>query len=203
MNRKLLLFSILFFIVAYSTKKKDAQKEKSESNFIDSTDFKYFGLKEFDIQDWYDGKIELKSLTKKDTEKYYQYRLRPNTSDTTNYLFYSIQKNMSSQKIITIIDGATGRQPNLRMLIYNERDSLIGFSPVAGIADGSGWNFKTKVTTRKENDSTFVSTRIDQYISEFDTIGKVHKDSTITKFRIELGYMKEDNVIEKKKYQLE
>ncbi|MCM4174311.1 hypothetical protein DHD32_22875 [Arenibacter sp. TNZ] len=203
MNRILRFSIILLFTVGCSTKKKDPPKYKSESAFIDSTDFKFFGLKEFDIHKWYDGEVKLKALTKNQVEKYYQYRLRPDTSDTTYYLFYSIQKNLDEQKIITIIDGATGRFPDLRMLTYDENDSLIGFYTVAGMGGSPDWNFKYKVASKQDTDSTFLSTRIDEYVSEFDTLGKVKRDSTITRFRINLGYMKGVNVLEKKKYKLE
>lgn len=200
---KFILFIYLFllFIVSCSNNKKDSQKSETESPFIDSADFKYFGLKKFDIQDWYDGKIELIPLSKEDAEKYYQYRLRPNFFDTTYYRFYSVQKNRGELKIITIIDGATGNSPDLRMLIYDEKDSLIGFYPVAGIGSDPDWNLKYKVTSDRINDTTYISTRIDEYVGEFDR-GKVSRDSIITKFVIELGYMKEDKILEKREFKL-
>ena len=64
MNRKLLILTVFLFIVACSTKKKDNQQNKTGTTFIDSTDFKYFGLENFDIQEWFDGKLKLKSLNK-------------------------------------------------------------------------------------------------------------------------------------------
>ncbi|MBT2162258.1 hypothetical protein [Zobellia barbeyronii] len=194
---------LFLFIVSCSINKKNSEKSESESNFIDSTDFKYFGLKKFDIQDWYDGKIELKTLSKEDASKYYQHRLRPNTSDNkTYYQFYSIQKNTDELKIITIIDGATGKFPDLRMLIYNKKDSLIGFYPVAGIGNEPDWNLKYRVTSNRINDTTYLSTRIEEYVGEFD-LEKLRRDSTITKFAIGLGYKMEAKVLEKQKYELE
>tara|TARA_R110001606_G_scaffold374855_1_gene532875 strand:- start:156 stop:764 length:609 start_codon:yes stop_codon:yes gene_type:complete len=201
MNRNLLFLPIFLLVVACSTKKKDLKQVKPDNTFIDSTDFKYFGLENFDIQDWYDGKVKLKSLTKAQAIKYYQYRLRNSSVDTDYYQFYSIQKNHNEQKIITIVDGATGNFPDLRMLIYDAMDSLIGFYPVAGIGKDPDLTLKYKVISNKINDTTYISTRLDEYVGEFD-LGKVSRDSTITKFAIGLGYMKGATILEKKKYNL-
>jgi len=173
----------------------------SSSYFIDSTDYKYFGLDKFNIQDWYEGKIELKVLSKKEAEKYYQYRLRLNTADTSYYRFYSVQKNQKDLKIVTIIDGATGNFPDLRMLVYNIRDSLIGFYPVAGIGSDPDYGYKYLVTSERINDTTYRSTRINEY-KEFNS-GKARRDSIVTIYKIGLGYMKGAKVIEKREYNLE
>ncbi|MDO6518512.1 hypothetical protein [Zobellia uliginosa] len=202
MDRLLNLFLISLFIFGCSNKKKVSQNDVSNSTFIDSTNFKYFGLEEFNIDKWYEGKVKLKSLTKKQAEKYYQYRLRNSLADTNYYQFYSIQKNTSQQKIITILDGATGRYPDLRMLIYDRKDSLIGFYPVAGIGNDPDLNLKYKVVSKKINDTTYLSTRIDEYGVESD-LKNIQRDSTVTKFELELGYMKEAKVLDKKTYKLE
>ena len=202
MNRKLPILIIFLFIVACSTKKKDISQDKSGTTFIDSTDFKYFRLENFDIQDWYDGKLNLKSLNNAQAKKYYQYRLRDVAVDSNYYQFYSIQKNNDKLKIITIVDGATGNFPDLRMLIYDEKDSLIGFHPVAGIGTDTDLDLKYKVTSDRINDTTYLSTQIKEYIGEFD-LGKVRRDSIVTEFIIELGYMKESKTSSKQKYTLE
>lgn len=202
MNRKLLILTVFLFIVACSTKKKDNQQNKTGTTFIDSTDFKYFGLENFDIQEWFDGKLNLKSLNKEQAKKYYQYRFRDVAVDTNYYQFYSIQKNDNKLKIITIVDGATGKFPDLRMLIYDKKDSLIGFHPVAGIGTDTDLNLKYKVTSDRINDTTYLSTQITESIGEFD-LGKIRRDSIVTEYIIELGYMNESKTSSKKKYTLE
>ncbi|MBA6316963.1 hypothetical protein [Cellulophaga baltica] len=202
MNRLINLFLISVFIFGCSNKNKTSQKDVSNSIFIDSTDFKYFGLEEFNIEQWYEGKVKLKSLTKKQAAKYYQYRLRNSLVDTNYYQFYSIQKNTNHQKIITIVDGATGRYPDLRMLIYDKRDSLVGFYPIAGIGNDPDLNLKYKVFSQKINDTTYLSTRIDEYTINSD-LENIQRDSSLTKFQLELGYMKEAKVLDEKTYKLE
>ncbi|WP_108246966.1 hypothetical protein [Muricauda brasiliensis] len=201
MNRKLLFLLFFGFIVSCTSKKKELQKDKPNNIFIDSTDFKFFQLEKFDIQEWYNGNLKLKPLTKDQAKKYYQYRLRNGEVDSNYYQFYSLQKNEDEIKIITILDGATGKFPNLRMLIYNSKDSLIGFHPVAGIGTNPDFNLKYKVTSERVNDTTYISTGIKEYVGEFDD-GRVSRDSTITKFIIELGFMKEEKIVDRKEFKL-
>ncbi|EWH12567.1 hypothetical protein KLA_14318 [Cellulophaga geojensis KL-A] len=202
MYRLLNLFLISLLIFGCSNRKKGSQNDISNSIFIDSTDFKFFGLEEFNLEEWYEGKVKLKSLTKIQAEKYYQYRLRNGLVDTNYYQFYSIQKNTNQQKIITIVDGVTGRYPDLRMLIYNKRDSLIGFYPIAGIGNDPDINLKYKLVSKKLNDTRYLSTRIDEYEVE-SNLENIQRDSTVTKFELELGYMKEAKILDKKTYKLE
>ena len=201
MNQKLLFLLIFGFIVSCTSKKKELQKDKPKHIFIDSSDFKFFRLEKFDIQEWYNGSLKLKPLTKAQAKKYYQYRLRNGEVDSNYYQFYSLQKNEDEMKIITILDGATGKFPDLRMLIYNNKDSLIGFHPIAGIGTDPDFNLKYKVTSERINDTTYISTGIKEYIGEFDD-KKMSRDSTITKFIIELGFMKEEKIVDRKEFKL-
>lgn len=180
---------------------KNTNPTPLNSDFIDSTRFKYFGLEEFDIQDWHEEKVELKTLTQKEAHKYYQHRLRPNTDFEGYHRFYSLQKNQQDIKIITIIDGATGNYPDLRLLIYNEKDSLIGFYPIAGLGNDPNFGWKYKVTSKRINDTIYISTRVQEYGSVSGTKGAL-KDSTVTKFVVRLGYMMEDEIIEKKVFKI-
>lgn len=75
--------------------------------FIDSTNFKYVNLTEFDLRNWSYGKIveELKPFkTKTEISRHFQnknlndYNLYPDS-----YRYFSLQKNDDSLKIITVL----------------------------------------------------------------------------------------------------
>lgn len=165
---------------------KNIKTQKSNRVFIDSTNFKYFDLKEFDLRGWDYGKItnELKSFYSK--EKLIEYfqndRFNSENIYPVNYHFFSIQKNEANEKIITLLEGDESCCNDLHYLIYNSENELISDNIVAGTGGDGMWSYNQY--GKFINDSTYVLTRVDLEEVELENGGsELQIDSVITNYR--------------------
>lgn len=158
--------------------------KKTKKKFIDSTNFKFFNLKEFDLRSWDAGKMnkELKSPTKEKLLEYFQNeRINGENIYSTNFRYFSIQKNTNALKVITIIEGDESCCSNLHFLIYNNHNKLISDNIVAGTGGDGAWSYNQY--GKFINDSTFLSTRIDTEAVELKNDERETQiDSVITKY---------------------
>ncbi len=159
---------------------------KSDSKFIDSTKYKYFNLKEFDLRGWYYGKLmnELKSFSSKEKliEYFQDERLNGENIYPANYQYFSIQKNDKSEKIITLIEGNETCCHDLHYLIYNNKNELLSDNIIAGTGGDGMWSYDEY--GRFTNDSTYLSIRIDKEEVNLENGGtETQIDSVITSYR--------------------
>jgi hypothetical protein len=163
------------------------QAEKFDSIFIDSTNFNFFNLKEFDLRDWYIGKMdeELKSPTKEKLLEYFQDdRINGENIYLANFKYFSIQKNEPTEKIITIIERDESCCSDLHYLVFNEKNELLSDNIIAGTGGDGMWSYDQY--GKFLNDSTYILTRIDIEeieVNESGTETEIHIDSIITNFR--------------------
>ena len=164
---------------------KIVKTKKSETEFIDSINFKFFNLKEFDLRDWYVGKMdkELKSPTKEKLVNYIQNeRLTLENVYPNSWKYFSVQKNEELEKIITIIEGNESCCSDLHYLVYNEQNELLSDNIIARTGGDGMWSYDQY--GKFENDSTYVLTRIDVEEIELENDGtEIHIDSVITNYR--------------------
>tara|TARA_R110002050_G_scaffold263772_2_gene404430 strand:- start:72 stop:758 length:687 start_codon:yes stop_codon:yes gene_type:complete len=205
---KLLTYLLIFLSFACSDKERDSEKnqnvkqdetfekkdviettlatKKSDALFIEPSNFKYSELTEFDLREWYYGKIvdSLMSFSSKiELIKYFQNdRINGEYIYPVNYQYFSIQKNEKTEKIITIIEGDESCCHDLHYLIFNSENELISDNIVAGTGGDGMWGYDQY--GRFINDSTYVLTRIDMEEIELDSGGtETHIDSVISHFR--------------------
>ncbi|WP_431110431.1 hypothetical protein [Winogradskyella poriferorum] len=161
------------------------ETKKSDSLFIDPNDFKYSNLKEFDLRNWYIGKMdeELKSPTKEKLVNYIQNeRLTLENVYPNSWKYFSIQKNEELEKIITIIEGDESCCSDLHYLVYNEQNELLSDNIIAGTGGDGMWAYDQY--GKFINDSTYILTRIDMEEIELANGGtKTQIDSVITNYR--------------------
>jgi len=162
------------------------ETKKSDSLFIAQNDFKYLDLNEFDLRDWYYGKIVdgLKSFSSKEklVEYFQDDRLKGENIYPVNYQYFSVQKNDESEKIITIIEGDESCCHDLHYLIYNSENKLLSDNVVAGTGGDGMWGYDQY--GKFVNDSTYVLIRIDMEEIELENGGTETKiDSVITNYR--------------------
>lgn len=159
------------------------------TDFIDSAYFKFFNLTEFNINDWYPGRMnnELISVTNEAVIRYFQNdRINSENVNLSDFWYYSLQKNTPEEKIITIIEGDEICCYNLHYLIYNNGNQLLSDNIVAGRGGDGLWQYNQygKFT----NDSTYVVTQVDSEEFEFDNgSSQIRIDSVITNFRFRKG----------------
>jgi hypothetical protein len=161
------------------------ETKKSDSLFIDPNDFKYSNLKEFDLRNWYIGKMdeELKSPTKEKLVNYIQNeRLTLENVYPNSWKYFSIQKNEELEKIITIIEGDESCCSDLHYLVYNEQNELLSDNIIAGTGGDGMWAYDQY--GKFINDSTYILTRIDMEEIELANGGtETQIDSVITNYR--------------------
>ena len=161
------------------------ETKNSDSLFIDPNDFKYLNLKEFDLRNWYVGKIdeELKSPTKEKLVNYIQNeRLTLENVYPNSWKYFSIQKNEELEKIITIIEGDESCCSDLHYLVYNEQNELLSDNIIAGTGGDGMWAYDQY--GKFVNDSTYILTRIDMEEIELANGGtETQIDSVITNYR--------------------
>jgi hypothetical protein len=159
--------------------------KKNDSIFIDSTNFKFQKLKEFNLQNWYSGKIEkeLKPLNKRKLFQYFQNeRIKGKNIYPTNFRYFSIQKNTIKEKIITIIESDESCCSELHYLIYNEKNELISDNVIAGTGGDGMWNYDKY--GEFVNDSTYVLTKVDfEELELGNEKTEIKIDSVITNYR--------------------
>lgn len=163
------------------------ENKKPASAFIDSTNFKFFNLKEFNLRNWYVGKMDekLKSPTKENLVNYIQNeRLTKENVYPNSWKYFSIQRNDTTEKIITIIEGDESCCSDLHYLVYNKRNELLSDNIVAGTGGDGMWSYDQY--GKFLNDSTYILTRIDTEEIELENNEtEIHIDSVITNYRFE------------------
>ncbi|GAA3658036.1 hypothetical protein [Flavivirga jejuensis] len=162
------------------------ETKKSDSLFIDPSNFKYANLNKFDLRGWYYGKIidSLKAFSSKEklVEYFQDKRLKGENIYPVNYQYFSIQKNDKSEKIITIIEGDESCCHDLHYLIYNSENKLLSDNIVAGTGGDGMWGYDQY--GKFVNDSTYILTRIDMEEIELENGGiETQIDSVITNYR--------------------
>ena len=161
------------------------ETKNSDSLFIDPNDFKYSNLKEFDLRNWYVGKMdeELNSPTKEKLVNYIQNeRLTLENVYPNSWKYFSIQKNEELEKIITIIEGDESCCSDLHYLVYNEHNELLSDNIIAGTGGDGMWAYDQY--GKFVNDSTYILTRIDMEEIELENGGtETQIDSVITNYR--------------------
>lgn len=161
------------------------ESKNSDSLFIDTNDFKYSNLKEFDLRNWYVGKMDekLKSPTKEKLVNYIQNeRLNLENVYPNSWKYFSIQKNEELEKIITIIEGDESCCSDLHYLVYNEQNELLSDNIIAGTGGDGMWAYDQY--GKFVNDSTYILTRIDMEEIELANGGtETQIDSVITNYR--------------------
>ena len=159
--------------------------KKNNSIFIDSANFKFQNLVEFNLQNWYSGKIEkeLKPLTKGKLFEYFQNdRINGENIYPTNFRYFSIQKNSIKEKIITIIESDESCCSELHYLIYNEKNELTSDNIIAGTGGDGMWNYDKY--GKFLNDSTYVLTKVEfEELELKNEKTEIKIDSVITNYR--------------------
>lgn len=174
---------------------------ESETNFINADNFKFFKLDEYDLRDWYQGKMteELKSLTMDELEKYFQNdRVKGENIYPENFRYFSIQKNTKTEKIITIIESDESCCSDMHLLIYDEKNKLISDNVVAGTGGDGMWYYNA--FGKFLDDSTYQLIRVDFEKIELKNDEYAQKmDSSVTLFR----FYKDQNfrIIDEKKFE--
>ncbi len=164
--------------------------------FIDSSKFKINQLEKFDLSDLTIDMISnLEQLSEKEKAKYIQNSIEIKDSillmEEFKYYFYSIQKNESTQKIITILEHYEDCCADLLYLIYDQNNNLISNLKVAGSGGDGGWiyNFYGEFLSDSIYHMTSVSQEIlksnkDSVISLVDSVVIDYKITESSKFTI-------------------
>ncbi len=207
--KKHLIFTFIILTFSCTNKKKENQiqektiehvnivteKEKPiqsipeikvlSSIIIDSTNYKYFNLKEFDLREWYYNRRveELKSPNKGKLKTLFQNkRINGEFIYPSNFRYFSIQKNTSTEKILTILETNESCCSDLHYLVYNKKNELLSDNIVAGTGGDGFWGYDQY--GKFVNDSTYVLTRVDiEEIGHDEDKIEMLIDSVITTFK--------------------
>jgi len=205
---------ILSFLVSFS---KPYNKSSIEVNadfetfnrinmvdrFIDSSKFKIYQLEKFDLSNMTTDIVNnLEQLSEKEKTKYIQNSIEIKDSilllEEFKYYFYSIQRNDSTQKIITILEYYEDCCADLLYLIYNQNNTIISNNKVAGSGGDGGWiyNFYGEFLS----DSIYHMTSVSQDISISYIDSDIYiVDSVIIDYKISESF--KFTIINEDKYQ--